>query len=318
MKSRILVTGASGFIGSHLCAKLNSSNNEVFGTYHRPLKKEGDKPGYSHKLLKMDLTCADSIQETISKINPTEIYHLAGVTNAQISWKSEVGTLNVNAGGTIRLLEAVRRFSPKASVLVLSSAHVSSGNFGLQKLKVKNRDLWPKSPYGVSKAICELAALNYASSFGLNIFIARSFNHVGVGQRSDFVFADWCRQIAEIETGLREPLICVGDTSLERDFLDVHDALSAYQLILSKGKSGHVYQVASGKTRPLYYFLNALIKYSTKKIKICKDVKRVRRTDVKVFQGDPADIKALGWRSHFSVEKTLLKMLNEWRVRIKS
>ncbi len=310
---RVLVTGATGFCGQHLCRFLFSRGYEVIGTYHHtaPPKKK------KHPFVFLDICDPASVDTVMEKYKPDYICHLAAQSVLRFSWVMPDKTLEANAGGTIFLLGAMRKYAPHARFLHASSIQVYGRTF-LSGRPVKETDLlWPADPYGASKMVSEFACLEFAGRFGLDVVIARAFNHVGVGQPTHFVFPDWCRQIAMIEARRKKPVLEVGNLKNRRDFLHVHDVVSAYEILLRKGKSGTAYNVASGKLYAIEDCLKFLIGKAFAPVRVKVIAKRLRQNVSSIMLGDSSRLRALGWKPEYNVYDALGELLNFWRLKIR-
>jgi len=314
-KKSILVTGASGFCGRHLCASLTHQGRKVIAMTYGPSKRSRVS---AWKCLSADLCDRSEIASIIKKYRPKRIYHLAAQSNDRLSWENTAETFNTNVHGLINLLSAVRSHSIDAKILVVSSSQVY-GRTGMEKSILREEDLvWPQSPYAFSKAIAELVSLHYVGQYRLKIVIARPFNHTGLGQSSDFVISDWCRQIAKAELGKGHPFLQVGNTHVKRDFLHVSDVVRAYELIMEKGKIGMIYNVSTGVANVLDRYVKYLIGKSVKAIKIHVENKRLRRSNVNEIKGSAERLKKLGWKPKSNVYRAVDELLEEWRIRLKS
>ena len=317
---KILITGIAGFVGSHLAKRLVQKNNEVFGIclgcedlkVLSPIRKK-------ITIYKCDISDFLKLLKIIKRIKPKQIYHLAGVSSTGRSFAEPLLTFDSNIYGTISLLEAVRQAKTDTKVLIVSSGDI----YGIVKKKdipiKETLPLNPVSPYGASKATCDILAYQYFKSYRLKIIRARAFNHIGPGQALGFAIPDFCSQIAKIEKGLFSPQIKVGDLSVIRDLTDVRDIVSAYQLLMRKGKAGEAYNVCSSKGYKLKQVLNKLLRLSTKKIKIIQDKTKKRKADIPILVGNNSKIKKkMGWKPKINLDKTLEDTLNYWRKRVKT
>lgn len=297
--SRILITGANGFCGPHLGEFLSRRGGEIYGTYRR-VKPSSARLGC--RFLRLDIRRRDQVEGLVRKIRPDRIYHLAGQSSAQISWKLRRETMEANVKGTLHLLQAVRLYAPSARTLFVSSSQIHAGPHG-----------WPSSPYAFSKFLAELACLDFVRRFSLHVVIARPSNHTGPGQSGRFVFSDWCRQIATIERGLRRPEMEVGNLRVTRDFLHVDDVVRAYDMLLTKGKAGETYAIGTGRALPLGHYLDYLIRSSRVPVRVRVRKERLRGSDPHQVLADPRKIRRLGWRPRKTVFDALDELLDECR-----
>jgi len=316
---KALITGISGFVGSHLAEFLLDKGYEVYGI----VRWRTDVSNIEHikdklKLVDADMNDAHSLYKIINEIKPEEIYHLAAQSFVPASWSAPADTMATNVIGTINLFEAVRKaeINPKIQIAC------SSEEYGLVKpeetpIKETN-PLRPLSPYGVSKVAQDMLGFQYAKSYNLNIVITRAFNHTGPRRGEVFVTSNFAKQIVEIEKGKKEPVIYVGNLEAKRDFSDVRDVVRAYWLALQKGTPGERYNICSGKSISIKKLLGMLLSLSKVKVEIRQDPSRMRPSDVTVLEGDYSKFKkATRWKPEIPFEKTLKDLMDYWRERIK-
>jgi len=310
---RVLITGIAGFVGSHLAEILIQKKQKLFGTCLacEPL----DNITHIKKkvnLTECDITDFDSLSKLIRRIKPDQIYHLAAFSSVGESFARPLDAVEVNVRGTLYLLEILRNMKKKAKLLVVNSADIY-GRVKRRELPItETHNLNPLSPYGASKACADLLAYQYFQSYGVFAIRARSFNHAGPRQRLGFVVPDFASQAAKIDLGSSKAIIKVGDLSAKRDLSDVRDVVRAYHLLLEKGRPGEAYNVCSGRAYRIETFLNTLLRFCSRKIKVRKKSKE-RPNDIPILLGDNSKIKAMGWRSRISVDKTLKDTLDFWK-----
>lgn len=314
----ILITGATGFAGSHLLELLLKQENiHLFGTY----RFRTDFTNVNHIKDKVnwkecDITDAHNVEEIIKDISPNIIFHLAANSFVPSSWIHPNRTYEVNLLGSINIFEAVRKFVPECVVQVASSSEV----YGPQELMPITEKHIPNpcSPYAVSKIAMDYAAQQYHKSYGLKTVITRAFNHTGPRRGSAFVCSSFAKQVAEIEAGKLEPVIKVGNLLASRDFTDVRDTVRAYLYAVKKCDYGTPYNIASGETVQIQDVLVMLMNYSEKEINIEVDKTRCRPSDLPVLQGDATKFtEKTGWKRKYILDRTLLDLLNYWRERMK-
>jgi len=316
---KALITGITGFVGSHLAELLLSKGLNVYGTKRWRSKTENIDHimGQLH-LREADLRDGHSLYEVIKEVKPDYIFHLAAQSFVPASWISPADTMETNAVGTINLLEAVRKVGINPAIQIAGS----SEEYGLvlpDELPIKETNpLRPLSPYGVSKVATDKLGFQYHRSYGMKIVITRSFNHTGPRRGEVFVTSNFAKQIVEMEKGIREPFIRVGNLQAKRDFSDVRDVVRAYWLSTQKCEFGECYNICSGKTRVIEDVLNLIVKISkTKDIKIEKDPSRMRPSDVEVLHGDCSKIMdQTGWKLEIPFEKTMSDLMDYWRGRL--
>jgi len=311
----ILVTGASGFVGKHLIEKLSGKKDKILGIDLRIESTDG-ADGVCFK--EIDIKDPDKVANIIKKLKPSRIFHLAAQSSVKNSWQDPIETFRINVFGGINILEAVKKYSPGSKVLVVCTAE-EYGDGNLPGKAIKETDkLNPSNPYAISKAALDFFSTTYNKAYGVNIFVSRSFNHIGPGQSERFVCSDFAKQIALIEKGEAEPLLRVGNLGSYRDFLDVRDVVSAYIRIVERAKPGVVYNVCSGRKTKVKKILDILLSLSSRDdIKIEVDSQRLRPIDTDIVYGDNTRlIKDTGWKAFYELEESLKDTLQWWRSKI--
>ena len=314
---RVLVTGITGFVGSHFAELALAEGAEVFGSYRWRSKTENiDHLRDRVTLIECDLRDLSSVQELVTTSRPDFIIHLAAQSYVHSSWHSPAETFNTNIISQVNLLETLRGLKPAPRFLAIGS----SEEYGLvhdDELPIKEMNpLRPLSPYAVSKVATDLMAYQYFKSYALPIVRARAFNHEGPRRGDVFVTSNFARQIAEIEVNRREPTILVGNLKAVRDYTDVRDIVRGYWLLLSGGEPGEVYNMCSGRGWAIQEILDFLLRESTHKaIAVREDPARLRPSDVPVLIGDCSRLNALGWKPRIPFEQTLRDLLAYWRER---
>ncbi|MFC1938072.1 GDP-mannose 4,6-dehydratase [Chloroflexota bacterium] len=315
---KTLITGITGFVGSHLSEYLLTQGVEVYGTVRWRSKMENiEHIKDKLHLVEADLRDAFSMQQLIEKTKPDYIFHLAAQSFVPTSWHAPVETLGTNILGCVNLLEAARRSNNDTVIHVAGS----SEEYGLvlpDEIPIKeNNPLRPMSPYGISKVAQDLLARQYHYSYGLRTIVTRAFNHTGSRRGEVFVTSNFARQVAEIEKGKKEPVIYVGNLDAQRDFTDVREIVKAYWLAANKCQSGEVYNICSGRAWTIKEVLNLLLSMTDKKIEIRHDPSRIRPSDIPVLVGDCSKFReCTGWAPEIPFKKTLEDLLNYWQSKI--
>ncbi|MBI2140878.1 GDP-mannose 4,6-dehydratase [Candidatus Woesearchaeota archaeon] len=302
---KALITGVSGFVGSHLVKHLVVNGFVVFGIDRAGSVIDGCV------VEPCDVTDYDAVFAVVSRVKPDFIFHLAGQSSVSRSWKEPELTRKVNVGGTKNFLDAVAAANISPTVLVVSSAEV----YGIAKKFPINESepLKPVSPYGESRVEQEKVALEYFQK-GMRVIIARSFNHTGPGQPSGLVCSSFARQLADIGKGRQPAVVRVGDLKVVRDFTDVRDVVNAYLLLLQKGRPGEVYNVCSGRACTIGEVLDRLVRLSGLKVAFEQEASRLREQAVPVLHGDNSKlVAATGWEPVIGLDETLSDLLNYWR-----
>ena len=310
---RILVTGLTGFAGSHLLEHLLKKENKVYGTY---LSDSGlGNLGEKATLRRIDLTEKEEVYSLIEEVKPNLIYHLAAMSSPAKSFQQPTESIFNNVSAELNILEALRQLDLKdTKTLIVSTAEVY-GKVSPKDLPIdEETPLNPGSPYAVSKVAQDFLGLQYFNSYGLSLVRVRPFNHTGPGQTDAFVVPAFAKKIVEIEKGKRDPVLMVGNLEAKRDFTDVRDMVRAYEMILEKGMPGEVYNIGSGKSFKIGDILDSLLKMSDKKIKVEEDQALLRPSDTPELICDYSKMeKITGWKPEIPFEKTLKDTLDYWR-----
>ncbi len=315
MSMKVLITGISGFVGSHLAELILKRGDEVFGT-HLPGESLENvlKIRRSLHLSDCDVTRIDQLSQVVKRTNPDLIYHLAALSSVGKSFSHPLETIQTNVLGTLNLLESSRGLKKQVKVLVVGSSDMY-GKVSPEEVPItEERPLLPVSPYGMSKAACDLLAYQYFSSYGIFVIRARAFNHTGPRQNTGFVIPDFASQIAQIEADPLAPILKVGNLSSKRDISDVRDVVRAYVSLMSRGKAGEAYNVCSQKAYSIKDVLKDLLRLSKKKIEVEVDEKKNRPAEIPILEGDNSRIrKVTGWKPEILFKQTLEDTLNYWR-----
>jgi GDP-4-dehydro-6-deoxy-D-mannose reductase len=309
---RILITGAAGFAGSYLIERLGS-DHPIVGWFKPDTPRPQDSPGV--EWMPVELVDRNAVDAAVSAAAPTEIYHLAGAPSVETSWVNSVPHLQINALGTHYLLRAVERVARRCRVLVVTSAQVyQTGNDPIRE----DAPLVPSSPYGLTKLAQDQLALQAASD-GLDVVVARPFNHIGPRQTPGFAVASFARQVARIEAGLEPAVMRVGNLETRRDMTDVRDVADAYARIMASGLAGRPYNVCSGRAQRMRDLLERLRDLASVDIVIETDPARLRPNDVPVVEGDATRLRAeLGWAPRIDLDQTLRDTLDWWRAEVRA
>ncbi len=285
---RALVTGATGFVGTYLMNALQAQGDEVFAC-------GGPQDEHAFPL---DLGDALTIRAALDLARPDVVFHLAAQTFVPDSLETPQATYQTNVIGTANVVQAIRGYAEAEQMprLVFTSSAEVYGKqpetaFPLRETAAPS----PANPYAASKAAAEMLLLGEASSFGLDVVIARAFNHIGPGQSDRFVVSNFASQLAKIAQGA-EPVLYVGNLDAKRDFLDVRDVVRAYLALASDGLAGEVYNVCSGAAHPIRDTLRELIIAAHVPVEVREDPARMRPSDVPLFVGDNTKFRAAtGW-----------------------
>ena len=312
MPQTILVTGATGFAGSHLIERLPDGTRIV--AWARP---GGTAPASSARTADrvewkgVDLLDRAGIAKALSEAPPDLVYHVAGAPHVGTSFDNPALPLSINALGTHYLLEALRHAAPRARVLVVTSAMIYGPSIDPH---TEDSPMVPGSPYGLSKLAQDRLAAHGAAD-GMNAVIARPFNHTGARQDPSFSMPGFAQQIARIEAGRAEPVIRVGNLDARRDISDVRDVVDAYAVIAERGTAGTAYNVCSGVAWRIGDLLEQMVRTSTVALRLEEDESRLRPIELPFLVGDNSRLRALGWAPRVPIETMLEDVLDYWRAR---
>jgi GDP-4-dehydro-6-deoxy-D-mannose reductase len=313
---RVLVTGVTGFAGSHLVDYLLTRNDcEIYGIQRWRSRTENiEHLRDKMTLVECDLRDASSTRDVLEKVRPEYIFHLAAQSFVPTSWNAPTESLTTNVIGQVNIFEAVRRLGIRCRIQLACS----SEEYGMvyeNELPIRETNpLRPLSPYAVSKVAQDMLGYQYWMSWKVDSVRTRGFNHEGPRRGPVFVASDFAKQVADIEKGRRAPVLNVGNLEARRDFTDVRDMVKAYWLALEKCEPGEVYNICSGKAWSIQQVLDMLLAMTKKKIEVKQDPARLRPSDVPVLLGDHSKFTAAtGWQPTIPFEQTLADMLDYWR-----
>jgi len=313
---RVLITGITGFAGSHLADLcLTKKDVEVYGIIRWRSRTENIEHIWDRlRLLECDLRDASSTRDVIEEIRPDRIFHLAAQSFVPTSWKAPTESLTTNVIGQVNVFEAVRKLDIDCAIQIACSSEEYGMVFPEEVPIRESNPLRPLSPYGVSKVGQDMLGYQYFMSYGMKIVRTRGFNHTGPRRGPVFVCSDFAKQIVDIEKGVREPYMEVGNLDARRDFTDVRDMVRAYWLALEKGKPGTAYNICTGTSFSIREILDMLIGISGVKVDVRTDKGRLRPSDVPLLQGDNSLFSGdTGWKPEIPMEKTLSDLLDFWR-----
>lgn len=315
---RVLVTGVTGFAGSHLVDyMLERGDCEIFGIQRWRSRTENIEHFADRiQLLECDLRDAASTLATLEKVRPDFIFHLAAQSFVPTSWIAPTESLTTNVLAQVNLFEAVRRTGLACRIQLACSSEEYGMVFPNEVPIKETNPLRPLSPYAVSKVAQDMLGYQYWMSWKVDSVRTRGFNHEGPRRGPVFVASDFAKQIADIERGRKAPILHVGNLQAKRDFTDVRDMVKAYWLSLEKCEPGEVYNICRGQAWSIQEVLDLLLGMTKAKIEVREDPARLRPSDVPVLLGDPTKFKkATGWEPRIPFEQTLLDMLDYWRAR---
>lgn len=317
---RVLITGITGFVGSHLADYIleNHPDVEIFGIKRWRSRMDNilhieDKI----TLIEADLKDIVSLKKCLEEAKPNRIFHLAAQSFVPTSWVCPAETFAINSIGQINLFEAVLSIGLDPLIQIAGSSEEYGHVYPDEVPMKETNPLRPLSPYAVSKVGQDLLGYQYYKSYGLKVVRTRGFNHTGPRRGDVFICSNFARQIAAIEKGKKDPVIHVGNLDAKRDFTDVRDTVRAYWLSLEKCKLGDVYNIGRGDTISMKEVLDKLLSFSEVKVVVKVDPQRLRPSDVPILLSDPSKFKSeTGWEPVIPFDQTLEDLLNYWRERV--
>jgi len=312
---RVLITGAGGFAGRHLCGLFASDGIGVTGLGRSDLPP-AEVPAGLERYLCCDLTDERQASAAIASLRPDLVFHLAGQASVGNSWKDPGGTIRANLDTTIHLLEALRHHAAGARVMIACSGEVYGAHANLPV--TEEHPLRPRNPYAVSKAAADHAAALYQEAHGMHVVRMRAFNHAGPGQSDSHVVSQLARQIAEGEAAAGEGAaveIVTGGLDVRRDFTDVRDVVRAYRLALEHAAPG-AYNVCSGRSTSIRAILEGLSQHADVEVVPRTDPAQLRERELHEIRGSNSKLAhAAGWAPEIPLERTLADTLDWWRAR---
>ena len=300
MPGPVLVTGASGFVGTHLVEHLSKCGIRTVAWRRDTI----------------DLLDRDLVRKYINDLNPETIYHCAGAPHVASSWDDGARPFESNVLATHYLLDAIRRTGKKCRILLPGSATVYQPS---TQAVTEEHPIEPSSPYAISKLAQEKLGIKALAEDSIEVILTRSFNHTGPRQAPSFAAPSFARQLALIESGRVEPIIKTGNLNAQRDITDVRDVVRAYHLLMEQGRPGVLYNVCSGVAYAISDVLDELRQNISCEVQVSVDQKLLRKNDTDVQLGDPSRINSeTGWTPTISFNHMLKDLLNYWKQTVKN
>jgi len=306
---RVLITGSGGFVGRILVDATADRGFEVWGADRAPSESFSGE-----RQLSVDLTNETAVGKLLDQAQPDAIVHLAGQASVHRSFEEPIETILNNTLPILYILDRLRAGPGTCRLLTVGSADEYGPVASPDLLPLREEGpVEPNNPYALAKSIQNQYCGGYATLYGLDVVMTRSFNHTGAGQRDTFVLPSFARQVAEIKLGRREPVIRVGNLDVKREFLDVRDVCDAYLALLERGRRGETYNVCSGISYGLRDMLERLCAIAGVEVTIEVDPERLRPVDTPELRGDPAKIESdTEWRAKTPIEDTLRSLVEYW------
>jgi GDP-4-dehydro-6-deoxy-D-mannose reductase len=315
---RILITGITGFAGGHLAEALGTAPGVQLAGIS--LRKEWPRDmqhlGGCVELITCDLCDGAAVEESLRRVQPERIFHLAGYANAGQSYREKDAAWAGNLTATRCLYDAVERWGGKPRIVYVGSGLIYGDLAAPDQAHTEDAPMYPGSPYAASKAAADLASYQYTRSPGLDVVRARPFNHCGPRQSAQYAVANFARQIAAIEKGQQPPVLETGNLSALRDLTDVRDVAQAYIALMERGRTGEAYNVAAGMTHSMQWVLDQLLALARVKIEVRSKSTLLRATETTIMRGDAGKLRReTGWALRYPLPQTLADTLDYWRNR---
>lgn len=311
---KAMIIGGAGFVGAYLTRHLHDDLKwEVVVT-----KMPQEQIEANAKVVDLNILESDKVVSLLQEEQPDYIFHLAAQSSVAVSWKNPGLTVDVNIKGAVNVLEAVRIMEKPARVLLIGSGE-EYGHILPEESPIKETNhVRPGNIYAATKACQNMLGAIYAEAYQMDVMMVRAFNHIGPNQAPIFVVADFCKQVAEMEAGMREPVMQVGNLSAKRDFTDVRDVVRAYGLLVQYGKAGETYNVGSGQAIAIEQILQMIVSKSALDIQIEIDPEKLRPVDVPIIEANTQKlVQMTGWKREISLEQTIQETLDYWRKEVK-
>ena len=316
---KALITGIGGFAGGHLAEHLLDNGWEVVG-----LERQGaslaalEKVAGGMPVEECDIVSAGGVARVFERLTPDVVFHLAATSFVPSAEDAPQATFDINAKGSLNILDGCHRHIPRARIILISSATVY-GAVSPEKMPItEDHPLSPMNFYTLTKLCAEEVSRYYHRVHALPVVILRPFNHIGPRQSRSFVTSSFASQIAEIEAGERAPVLNVGNLDAARDFTDVRDMVRAYRLAAEKCGAGQVYNICSGRAHTIREILHRMLRLTTARIELSEDPQRLRKSDIPLLYGDYSRfLRATGWRPEHDLDSTLGEILDYWRRQVR-
>lgn len=311
---KALIIGAAGFVGGYLARYLyKDCQMEVYVT------KLPQEQIENNNAIIYDLNILDKeeIVSLLFEVRPDYIFHLAAQSSVGTAWRNPGLTIDINIKGSVNVMDAIRELYYKPRLLLIGSGE-EYGHIKEDEIPIsEDTMIRPGNIYAATKVCQNMIGNIYAQAYDMQVMMVRAFNHIGPTQASIFVVSDFCRQVAEIEKGIREPVMYVGNLNSMRDFTDVRDVVRAYVMLMENGKAGETYNVGSGHAVTIKEILDLIISLSDKSIKFEIDKNKIRPVDVPIIEADISKIYELtGWKAEIPLRQTISETLNYWREKV--
>ncbi len=309
----VLVTGASGFAGSHLLDLLQAEGLDLVA-WHRPGTFPLEGTASWCRWMEVELLDSQAVDEALADVRPSAIYHLAGAAHVAQSWTHTHETFAGNVLASQHLFSGLRRARLTPRVVVSCSANIYAPS---EEALTEESAIKPTNPYATSKLAQEALSVRAWTIDGIPTLIARAFNHIGPRQAPTFVAASIARQIALIEAGQLPPVLTMGNLEPRRDLTDVRDTVRAYRAMMERARPGVPYNVCSGRALAIRTLIDTLLRHARVEVKIVQDPALFRPNDIMHLVGSHERLTAeTGWTPTILLEQTVDDLLTYWRSQV--
>lgn len=319
---KVLITGITGFAGSHLAEYIldHHPGVEVYGIRRWRSRIENVEHLLDKiQIVESNIVDASSVKALIADVRPDKIFHLAAQSFVPSSWNAPAESLTTNILGQLNIFEALRESKLMDTWVQIACSSEEYGMVYPNEIPIRETNpLRPLSPYAVSKVTQDVLAYQYFMSYGLKAVRTRGFNHTGPRRGEVFVCSNFSKQVVEIERNKRPPIMYVGNLEARRDFTDVRDMVRAYWLSTEKCEPGDVYNICTGSSVSIQDLLQLVLSHTNVEIEVRQDPSRLRPSDVPLLEGDCTKFqKATGWKPEIPFRQTLSDIMDYWRDRIR-
>lgn len=310
---KILVLGATGFVGSYLMERALANGHEATGTTYNATVRPGDWAGFQDRIVRCDIRYREQVDAVIGESRPDVVYLMAAQSYPALSWRAPLETLETNVLGTTNVYESIRASGLDPLVIVACSS-AQYGEVAAEDIPVvESHPMRPLHPYGVSKVATELLAQQYHANAGIRSVCARIFNTTGPRKSGD-VCADFTQRVARIEARLQPPTLKVGNLETWRAITDVRDLVRALELLVEHGTPGEVYNISGARTYQVRELVDLVVGAARVPFAVENDPTLMRPSDEKVIFGDSSKlVAATGWKQEVPLARTIGDMLDYWR-----
>ena len=316
MTARVLLTGITGFIGSHLAERLIADGHEVHGIAFEPPPHPNLAAVASQvRIHRADLADPDALRDAVAAAQPDVLVHLAGQAIPSLAQKDVSATIAVNVIGTANIIAALEPLAG-ARLVFASSADV----YGVPDHAPIREDapLRPTNVYAESKVAAEALVRAFGDRGGHPAVILRPANTNGPRQHPGLAASGFAKQIAEAEAGRGPAVIRHGRLDSKRDFIDVRDIAAAYVAAIGlTPEQTETYNVGSGDAVSIERILEILVGLARVPVRTELDPERVRAGDATVLALDSSALHArTGWSPRVPLERSLADLLDYWRTAV--